>query len=960
MFCVLSLGLISLTPTGVAQTYGGSILTGDGNDPPYYKDYFDRGEPVHYYVYATEDGNYLQYKNIDILIMGPGGEVHDAIIFTDEFGEASGFCNDTGTTEIYTIYANYTGHNIANATIRVYEPIPSEAEVITYAGDPRESGGIPAYYFSSDDRVYFSIFVEDQWDNPYYEPSWSPPDDVEYWIYHNEMEVNHATDHPDDREGYIDAVFRPYLYFFDEDVFGLYQINITLEGDEEPLGSIPFEVVDVILDIIPSEPPYAQGEEITINIQTSILDTIDVQILDPDGDVAPNANWPGQVLNNGQWSGSYTFGLDLLDGNYELQVLKDGNLLENLSLKVEKYTLQIWTDSGAYLPGEDMIVYYTITNNKDGSGVTDATIEWIYEYFAEDDPGIQRITDSISSAGSAGTFQVSIPESAAKTTWGYTSELDVWANDTSGRSNKKQRYIYLGEIDASVSVENQKFIAGDFVVVNVAGKIETLGFSFPLRNGNVVLSVSKDGNEITSYTVNNLETDIQGLLTYLFVLEDDIETGVYTLIINVSKAGTNEWDTGQDTFEVIEFRELSVELGFDNKYFSENDYPRYYADDLITVTYTALRGDTIVENVNCEYTVYYENNYITAGTSSDGQFMFTAPEDFEGILTVYVEVTDSDGYKAYNFAYVDVARADLLLKSNMNEYLPGDTINVDYSVVGGEIIVAGFYYEVIDNHGNLTSRGSLTSSSGKFQFTVPKGDVPDSYTIYGYITDGNGMKITDSSVTIIRLKGFILTFTLDKNTYRPGETATLDYKITSVDGSALPDKFTLYYGLLGGQTREIETSNAEGSLTLKVPDEAADGVGFFAIESDLPYGQYGDAAALQQADIRANPNPLAETVFGDLSLLELILLVLVIISLLFGIAGWRRGKRALEEAKLPPWKKERPLPEPDKFKAPESEEPVEPTEQPPKKEEFPPPPPEDLGLPEPPEPPEPPRDMGLQ
>ncbi len=83
-----------------------------------------------------------------------------------------------------------------------------------------------------------------------------------------------------------------------------------------------------------------------------------------------------------------------------------------------------------------------------------------------------------------------------------------------------------------------------------------------------------------------------------------------------------------------------------------------------------------------------------------------------------------------------------------------------------------------------------------------------------------------------------------------------------------------------------------------------------------------------------------------MSFFSLILLILVIIALIFGIGGWRRGKKALEEAKLPPWKKEGPLPEPEKFKGPEEPAVEEPT--PPPVEEEVPSPPEDTE-PKPPE-----------
>jgi hypothetical protein len=504
-------------------------------------------------------------------------------------------------------------------------------------------------------------------------------------------------------------------------------------------------------------------------------------------------------------------------------------------------------------------------------------------------------------------------------------------------------------------------LAGDFVAVTIYATIEG---SYPLKNGNILLDISKDGQEITAYTKIGLSTNKEGTLTYIFVLEDSAEVGLYTLSINVSKE--DAWDTASTTFEVVENRELSVELGFTGKHYSQGNIPQYYSGESVEVTYTALNGEEIAQNVNCKYRVYHGSNIIAIGTTTSGGFSFTAPSDYDGQLTIYVEVTDSDGTKAYRTAYITVARAILLLETNTNEYLPGDTIFVDYSTVGQEIANAHYYYEIKDERDPwdsyddiIVKRGSLSTTSGEFQFTVPDGNVPDSYTITGAIADSDGEAIAYSSVEVTRLRGYTVTFTLDKTTYKPGETATLKYEITSVDNSDLPEEFSLTYGYgippsedtsPSGTYRTLETSDSKGSLKIEVPEDAADGTGNFYILTNLPYGE-GDATAQQEADVRANPNPLAETV-GDMPLLSLILLILVIIALIFGIAGWRKGKRALNEAKLPPWKKEGPLPEPEKFKESESTSP-EPTP-PPMEEDMPPPPSDEFPPTSPGQPPQPP------
>jgi hypothetical protein len=371
-----------------------------------------------------------------------------------------------------------------------------------------------------------------------------------------------------------------------------------------------------------------------------------------------------------------------------------------------------------------------------------------------------------------------------------------------------------------------------------------------------------------------------------------------------------------------------------------------------------MRGLEIVENVNSEYWVYDESAdiNIAAGTSSTGEFSFEIPDDYHGRLRVSVQVRDSEGNPAMQYEYIDVDKAGLILTPYPNEYLPGDTIKVDFSIVGTTISDANYYYEIEDDNGNIVERGSLAQSSGMFQFTVPNGNVPDYYDINGYVTDSNGAIIALSSTMVNKLTSFMVTFTLDRNTYRPGETATLKYKVISLDGSDIPEKFTLLYWYTGYLGKELTTSDPEGELTIEIPEDAPDGTGYFHVYSP----ELTPLEAVQEANIRESPNPFAEPM-GDISLLVWLLLILVIVSLIIGFIGMRRGKKALEEAKLPPWKKEGPLPEPEKFKgeetppmegeAPPIEEqgPLSEEGAPPSEDEYIPPPPEDMGG-------EPPRD----
>ncbi len=905
------------------------------NNRVYYSVYIEdeHGGPLYYqyeyesaYSYAIQNGNemYLGSLSLDYY----GYDTDNFYLYDTSFQEGDWIVEiryrDTDPTDA-----------IPNTTpFTIYEPIYT-ATIKTFT----EGYTIETTIYPMNSRIYWTAHIEDQ-----HGRALSAGTDIY-------ARLEHDDDYPwgywdgdaNDQGNVSDSFWLDSTYWDDEEQIGLFTLRLGDTSGGDPFtGSAEFEVIGV--KITPDRDParYAQGEEITMTITSTIFQSnINITIKDEDGSVI--ISWEDQSMANKIWTQMYVIDNSLPDGQYYLFINESDTdrSLGIIEFGVKKYTLQISTDAGAYLPHETITVYYTVTSNRDGSGVAGTSIEYIFRYYDTEDDEWVTLKSQPFTAGSSGSFQIQIPEDAFID---YNAMLHVWANDTEDHFYYIPKNINLGSIEVTVYTGDNQYLPGDFVVVAIDANIIE-GFSrYPLKQGTVALNVTKDGVVIADYTVSGLTTDLQGELTYIFTLLSNAVTGEYDVNVLVSKE--NDFDTDRDTFEVVESREMSVELGFDNKYFSNWDYPEYYPGDTVTVTYNAIRGMEVVENVNCEYWVYYGSDYIAAGTSSSGEFTFDIPSDFDGKLTVNVEVTDSDGVKAYAMGYIDVVRARLLLKPNTNVYLPGDTIKVDYSVVGSDIPDASYYYEIKDDNGNVVQRGTLEDSSGKFEFTVPEGSIPDYYGIMGYITDANGLTVATSDITVNRLQGFLITFTLDKNTYRPGETATLNYEIISLDGSELPDKFTLSYGFYGGEGRSIQTSNAKGSLKLKVPDDVADGEGFFSLSSpDLEA-----TSQLQEANIRSNPNPLAETV-GDVSFLDLLLLILIVICLIIALTSWSRGKKAMEEAKLPPWKKERPLPEPDKFK--ESDTPSEsPLEETPS--DMPTPPPDDFG----PKPPEPPSDIG--
>lgn len=821
-----------------------------------------------------------------------------------------------------------SGTELANSkSFNVYKPSYT-ATIKTYTDASHDT---ETSIYQTNARVYWKAHIEDQHGRDF------SGDSVYAQVEHGTYGTRQVgSDYISDWEnGNASGSFDLHDHWpYEEDQIGLYTLRISDSSSGDPFtGSADFEVINI--KISPERDPlkYAQGEEIMITVSTKIYEEdIDVYIYNEEGSVV--TKWEDESLSNKIWTKTYTFTETLPDGQYILSVNNSatGRAIGTLDFAVQKYTLKIWPDSDAYLPGEKVIVYYMVTSNKDGSGVSGTTIEWKFKYFNYKEDEYETIPGSFSGSAS-GSFDLTIPKVADKEKDG---RLYVWVNDTSEHTAYKFESIQIGGIEIDyMNPDSNEYLSGDFVRIDFSASIDKYA---PLRDGNVAFRLFRGDSELTSYTKTNLKTDESGDLEYIFTLDETLDLGTYTILMNVSKSGTNEYAEEEREIELVETRSMSMVVGLDK--------PQYYSGNTVTVSYQVFREGAVVSPINAEYDVESDDNVIAVGTDSTGTFTFNIPEDFDGSLTLRLKATDSDGESIEKTYSIYVRRAGFMLQTNKNRYQPGDEIKVDYEAVGNIPTNPQYYYRITDGFGVLVRKESLTSGSGEITFSIPEGNVPSSYTFTCYLADENGNNIASDSVTVSKLSGYMIVFTLDKETYKPGETATLRYEIISLSGSPIPDEFTLKYGYAGGQEKELTTTDPKGKLTVDVPDDAPDGTGYFYINSP----NLGVSQTNQEANIRSNPNPLADTAFADISNFELILLLLLILCIILAIIGLRRSKRALKESQLPPWKKEQPLPEPEEIKS----EPEEfPPSIPPEQETMPPtqegtPPPAQGGAPPPP------------
>ncbi len=167
-----------------------------------------------------------------------------------------------------------------------------------------------------------------------------------------------------------------------------------------------------------------------------------------------------------------------------------------------------------------------------------------------------------------------------------------------------------------------------------------------------------------------------------------------------------------------------------------------------------------------------------------------------------------------------------------------------------------------------------TIESGKMDgntvtVNVPKDAPPLLYkiTIYGYTES----KVLSGTLTV-NLREYMVTFSFDRESYKPGDTVKIHYKLIKI-GTARDVKapITINYGFDGGgyEVRTLRTTNLEGDITYTLPNNIADGKYLFFVEAR---GAAQVSLSFQTLEVRKGIS--GATVFGA-AVIALLLLSLV-------------------------------------------------------------------------------------
>ena len=598
------------------------------------------------------------------------------------------------------------------------------------------------------------------------------------------------------------------------------------------------------------------------------------------------------------YSTSYEVDTLLPDGNdYRIEV-GDSNWVTSgrvccrydfQNFAVQTYSLSVEVNRLAYLGGDEVIVTWSANNLKDGSLAPDGYGQlWVYD---ERGPANTLITPSVHVYSEAsGSYTFSLP-SVLDPAW--DGIVETWFNDSTSNPERYQRdftYFELDYLGMIMDVTYGQYPPGGIVTADVMtfvtdNQANPNSWDPPEPEVDVDISVweiPSPGSPVEQpqYGAQNLVTDLHGELTYVFQLDGDILDGAdFEVRANASR-GLWNWEE-RDTFSVSAAAGLTMVLTFNRN--------EYQAGDQLTVTANvAGEGTAALTYIfvvrDSTSTGCPGGGLLATDTRPENVYSYTLPANFNGRVCVYVTADDGEGNRVSSAREFSVVFGWLLVNADRQEYTAGLTppqrITITWEKKSDLMTNPDYFYEVWDDDGNLVTSGT-TGSGTSFQFAVP--DPASAQYSFQVIASQDGRTIR-GSVSVSEITGFFLTATFDKNSYAPGDTMRVSYRIVARGDEALPSTFHLTYGLLsgsfGGAYRTTATGSDQGTLTYVVPTGIDEGDELFQIVES-------NTGAMTVEVVRVSGSfSLWGAAVGDFPIVAiLIVLWLLVITLVM----WRRG-----------------------------------------------------------------------
>jgi hypothetical protein len=528
-----------------------------------------------------------------------------------------------------------------------------------------------------------------------------------------------------------------------------------------------------------------------------------------------------------------------------------------------------------------------------------------------------------------GTFNASVPTDASTS---GEIEFTLYANLSAGTyANSETGYLslavgYVGNPEVSIGTcasgcHASTFSSGTPVYVNVQatifgayGDTAAIGLTATFQFLSGVSVVTPGGGYPKSVTTN-----ATGGAEILFIASSSVFSTSTLNSVQVTLTDplnpTASYGPTTVTFSVTNQTPATASLQV------LLDSSQYYGGDTITTTWQ-IGSANATATVGWTATAWwaYEDatdNLLASGllgvTGTHGTFTLTAPLNYSGSVTIYVQANNATGsLYAESSAYVSTPL--ILLNTPSDFYSPGQTVTVTVTTEGSIFQNSVLYRTVVDSNGNVLQSGAFTGN--QIQIPVPAVGAPSYIDVDVAAQDPVDGVIGETSLEVEEGNGYTIAAGVSTisnyvdGSYQPGQTISIHYQISTVGTTVLSKLFTVtlyeYGDSLSSNGGEISvaTSSSSGTISYTIPSGTPAGDQFFGIEIDAA-GCYSGCYADTYFSINVEPSPSAlsyELGAGSgLTVGWLILfLLIVIVAIVLLLVGRRRGRPMVMHPVSPP------------------------------------------------------------
>ncbi len=619
---------------------------------------------------------------------------------------------------------------------------------------------------------------------------------------------------------------------------------------------------------------YVPGEtmEITLTASNTPPNSYDVTILDFASGTPTQTITNQTVGTSGQKTIPWSVPGNWPDGaTYRVEVRYAGSagLLDVYYFAIQQYQLRTWTDRAAYLPGDTVTVSWSATLLKDGSPAASG-VGAIQVWNPFGTAPLVPQHNFTASQGSYG-FALSTSQPTNQQPWIYT-----WFNDTAGLRTgfSVNRFVVRG-LGLIVQTDKGAYVPSDIVLVSISTKASPNpsfpSFFDPAAPGvsvNVSVTDLSTGNPVPAYGKTQLVTDSNGQLVYAFQLAASPTKGTYE--VDGTATAHLQSTTASTTFTVGPMPTLVVQESLDKSSYLSGD----------TLHATAATHQSTSGNLTYAWQVIDQRTGNTLANLAGGNstYTYTIGTGFQGFLIVRVTVNDGNGNTATDSASADVAFGYLSLSLSPTQYNPGDTLSASFALFANPSVMSNptYFWSFADSSGATVASGNTSGAAG---FVTP--NPASTYYLFTVTATASGRSVT-AMASSTRAGGYLLSVSLDKSSYNPGDVVQISYTIIARGTSALPSAYAVYANVLGVGTASAMSTSPTGTLSLRLPQGVSSG-------DLILYIYEAHTGAFTYASVHiGSVNPLMTSVAG-IPAYDILLTLLFLVVLLGLIVLWRRG-----------------------------------------------------------------------